>query len=122
MSETASEVTSDIRFQRLRMLLDQMATLIPSMKEATDISDSLSQEAQKMITDYAMQMKLSNVDQDALKGFFKKPYVIMPTERKRENEWYLVVPKFLDVQIGWLHKVTEGFNIFLINRYVDWLT
>ena len=33
-----------------------------------------------------------------LDNFLKEPYVIIP---KRENEFYVIAPRWLDFQIGW---------------------
>lgn len=120
-NQLATNIAEDIRMKRLEMLLGQIKDLLPKMQEVTEVSSSMIEEAQKQITDFAMQMKVSKVDQDGLKGFFKHPYAIVPTERRRQNEWYLIIPKFLPIQIGWLHHTDEGHNYFLINRYVDWL-
>ncbi|MEM3390444.1 MAG: helicase-related protein, partial [Thermoproteota archaeon] len=37
------------------------------------------------------------------------------------GEWYLVVPRFLDVEMGWLYRQTDQYNIFIVNRYISWL-
>jgi len=61
---------------------------------------------------------LGKYNKDELENFFDEPYVVVP---KRENEFYVVVPKFIDFQIGWLDRVTKSYNIFIVNRYVQWL-
>ncbi len=55
---------------------------------------------------------------DVLDGFLKHPYCLVP---RGEREWFLIVPKFIDMQVGWLWQQSESYNIFVINRYVDWL-
>ncbi|HKT21543.1 MAG TPA: DEAD/DEAH box helicase family protein, partial [Nitrososphaerales archaeon] len=72
------------------------------------------------IAEFALSIKTTRLDKDALEPFFKKPYYLMAAPGRRDS-WYLVVPKFVDVQIGYLERSTESYNVFLINRYTDWL-
>ncbi|PJC01981.1 MAG: hypothetical protein CO073_01865, partial [Candidatus Komeilibacteria bacterium CG_4_9_14_0_8_um_filter_36_9] len=57
-------------------------------------------------------------NKEELGEFFKEPYVIIP---KRENEFYVIAPKWIDFQIGWLDRATRSYNIFIVSRYVQWL-
>lgn len=55
----------------------------------------------------------------SLKHFMDQPYVLIP---KDTGEWYVVVPKFIDMQVGWLEKSTKSYNVFVVNQYIAWLT
>jgi hypothetical protein len=35
---------------------------------------------------------------------------------------YVIAPKWLDFQIGWLERSTKSYNIFVVNRYVKWFS
>lgn len=61
----------------------------------------------------------SEFNQEHFDSFMKRPYTVMP---KSEGEWYLIVPKFSGLEYGWLFHSDEIYNIFIINRYVSWLT
>lgn len=113
------DLEGKIQLERLAYHLKQIEGMFPHLSELAEGSEQMRNEIQNAITQYAMSIKTSKLDPDSLEGFFKKPYCIIPS--KRENEWFLAVPKFIDVQIGWLHQSTDSFNIFLVNRYVDWL-
>ena len=39
--------------------------------------------------------------EEALEGFLKRPYAILPKSGER-NEFYVAVPKFVDFQVGYL--------------------
>ncbi len=52
------------------------------------------------------------------RAFFRKPYAIIPY---RGNEVLVVVPRFIDFQVGWLHQQTETYNIFRFSQYAAWL-
>lgn len=51
-------------------------------------------------------------------SFLREPWCILP---KSHEEWWVVVPKWVGVQVGWLERATETFNIFVVNRYSHWL-
>jgi hypothetical protein len=59
--------------------------------------------------------RLGCVDWSRFKEFFEESFVVIP---KRSNEWYIVAPRWLDFQIGWLERSTKGYNIFVVNQYV----
>ena len=60
----------------------------------------------------------SHYSSDHVDAFFKRPYVILP--RKKE-EWYLIVPKLFDLNVGYLTKSTDSYNVFIVNKYADYL-
>jgi len=64
------------------------------------------------------QFRLLNVDKSLLEDFLKEPYVIIPS--RRPDSWYVIAPKWLNFAVGWLERSTKSYNIFVINRYVQW--
>ena len=63
--------------------------------------------------------KMREINEKSFDLFLGKPYTVMP---KSEGEWYLIVPKFTNLEYGWLFQSDEVYNVFIINRYVSWLT
>ena len=61
---------------------------------------------------------MKSIDIDALSAFCKKPYVILP---KAKNEYWIIVPRYVRFQLGWLERQTESYNIFVVNKYIDWI-
>ncbi len=113
------DLAISLKIESLSRTLD-LAT--SSLKEFTNLaqgSKEIREWAENEITKYALSLKTSKLDRDELENFFKYPYCIMPG--KHDGEYYLAIPKFIDAQFGWLEKVTPSFNIFLVNKYVDWL-
>lgn len=51
-------------------------------------------------------------------SFVKKPYVI----QSAGEEWRLLVPKFIPLEVGWLEYQNESYNIYRVNRFVNWIT
>jgi len=64
------------------------------------------------------ELKVFNVDKEKLRDFLKEPFVLIP---KRKEEWYVIVPKFIPFHVGWLEHETKSYNIFVINKYFQWI-
>lgn len=108
-----------LQVEQLQRHLDQANNSLKEFTKLAQGSNELKEWAVNEITRYALSIRASKLDKDELGNFFKYPYVIM--QGKREGQAYLAIPKFIDAQFGWLHKITPSYNIFLVNRYVDWL-
>jgi DNA excision repair protein ERCC-3 len=61
---------------------------------------------------------LAAVATEHLGAFAEEPYCILP---KQENEAYVVVPRFVPFHVGWLDRQTASHNVFVVNKYVDWI-
>lgn len=59
------------------------------------------------------------LDEKEFENFMKQPYVILPTGKK--EEWFVAVPKIIQMNLGWLDQTTETYNIFRINKFMKWL-
>lgn len=62
--------------------------------------------------------KAQGVSFEEAKEFIKEPWCILP---KSKDEWQVVIPKWVGLQVGWLERSTETYNVFLVNRYAQWL-
>ena len=93
--------------------LAKIDSLIESLKlEREKIRSTIEKRIEELtLTRYTATEELDN--------FLKEPYVIIP---KRENEFYVIAPRWLDFQIGWLERQTKSYNIFVVNRYVQWIS
>lgn len=88
---------------------------------SAEIVESLEKkrrEIEKKRSQIQEDRMFSQFNKEYLKAFFKKPYVIIP---KKEEEWYLVIPKIFDINVGYLTKSTDSFNVFIVNKYADYL-
>jgi len=61
----------------------------------------------------------SQIDPEFLEDFVKEPWVMIP---KKGHEWYVLVPKFVKMSVGYLDHTTKSYNIFIVNKYVRWLS
>lgn len=59
-----------------------------------------------------------DVDEDLVDAFAEEPYCIVPTGNE---EWRVVVPRFVDLQVGILEQTTPAYHIFRVNKYAKWI-
>lgn len=79
-------------------------------KTAIDNFASLVNALQKQSEAYAESLQmpsLPNLNKEEFEAFWKQPYLLMP---RRENTWYVVVPRFVDMQLGWLEYQTPCYD------------
>jgi len=119
MQASKGDLSVVLKLEQLQRNLDAIQGTMKDFYKLAEGSQEVRELVTNQITQYALSIRASKLDKDELQNFFKFPYVIIPG--KHEAEFYLAIPKFVDAQFGWLHKVTPSFNIFLVNRYVDWL-
>jgi DNA excision repair protein ERCC-3 len=60
-----------------------------------------------------------DVDAEAILQFLVKPYLLLPAGR---DQWWLIIPRIVDLQVGWLERQTETYNVFRIDRTLPWLS
>lgn len=95
-------------FNKAKKELDEVYEIIEDERK------KLSEKLEKLKRD----SMFSQFDETQITNFFKEPYVIIP---KKHDEWYVIAPKFMDFQIGWLEKSTTSYNVFIVNKYMHWL-
>lgn len=59
------------------------------------------------------------VDWKEVQRFFDEPYCVIPRDK---DSVYVVVPRFIPFAVGWLHHQTLSYNVFVVNRYMQWIT
>ena len=104
------------QFKETKKLFEQGEQQLDQIK--TEI-DNLEKQYQNNLKNMADRLHLSTVDENHFKNFFEEPYVLLPTGKK--EEWYVAVPKFIRMNLGWLDFTTDTYNIFRINKFIDWL-
>lgn len=77
------------------------------------------EEYKKRIKEISQQLQFTQFEEANFGNFLKEPYVILPT--KRTEEWFVVVPKFIRMNLGWLDFSTSTYNVFKINKFANWL-
>jgi len=106
-------------------ILSKYQTAKAKLDEAKTAIEDFQVVVRQLQEDHARQLEtlklpsVPNLDPESLRGFMRQPYLVMP---KKENTWYVIVPRFIDMQLGWLEYQTPSFNVFVINKYVRWLS
>ena len=91
-------------------------------RQAIDGFQAVVRELQEQHAKQMESLKLPaipNLDVDAIRSFLQQPYLLMP---RKENSWYVIVPRFIDMQVGWLSfrnhrfQVPFGFVCYSVSR------
>lgn len=61
---------------------------------------------------------LRELDAAHLRSFADEPYCLLP---KGDEEAWVVVPRFVPFHVGYLDRQTASYNIFVVNKYIDWI-
>lgn len=101
---------------------DKIDRLAHVAEEAEKLSEDIREEV-KQQKQSAKELIIENVDLDNLEeqyisSFAEKPYKIIP---KDKEEAWVVTPRFIPFNVGWLHSQDEAWNVFVVNKYVDWI-
>jgi len=97
------------------------------LEAAKQAIDEFQNEINKLRDEAANQLEMlklplaPGIDPEKLRDFMKQPYVLIP-KRQPANTYYLAVPRWVPLQLGWLEWQTPSFNVFVINKYVRWLS
>ena len=79
--------------------------------------DELNNLQQSTFSEYFQSLGL-RFDETEIKDFFTKPYILLP---KGKQEWYCIVPAFINFQVGFFDRREGNYNIYIINKYSRWL-
>lgn len=110
-----------LQMENLMRQLDTIKGLVPALESVAKGSDEIRSKVTSEITKFAMSIRSMKLDPDELASFFDYPYVIYREKGDGDTQRHLALPKFCDAQFGYLERVTESFNIFVVNQYVDLL-
>ena len=95
-----------------------VSTQLSGIESSLNALQEAVKRRQSEVTRLLEAFRTSDVNNENIQGFVEKPYTVIP---RGEKEWFLVVPRFLNFQYGWLFQSDASYNIFIVNRYVQWL-
>jgi len=108
--------------------------MIEKYKKIVKISESLDREMETLKSEISTKQEeyrdkvadiskitqiTDGLDEKTFKDFIQEPYVVLPTGK--QEEWFVAVPKFIRMNLGWLDHTSETFNIFRINKFMKWI-
>jgi DNA excision repair protein ERCC-3 len=111
--------STDEKLERLQELADQAAVITQEIDTLRDDVDAdFEAEKEDAAETVREHINMDDLQTEHLAAFAEEPYCILP---KAENEAYIVVPRFVPFSVGWLDRQTDSYNVFVVNKYVDWI-
>lgn len=101
-------------FEKLRLAKESLDTQLESFeKQITEMREANQSKFKELLDKH----QATEIYPEYLEDFLKEPYVMIP---KKAHEWYVIVPKFVKMAVGWCEHSTKSFNIFVVNKYQQW--
>lgn len=111
----------DLKVELLNHYLEKLSSVLPLVEKGAKEFETVREYIIETLTKFSLSIKTAKLDKDEINSFLSQPYYIHKDRNLKADEWYIAIPKiFSAVNLGWLHKVTPGFNVFLVNRYSEW--
>lgn len=104
------------RFRDTKRLLNEAEDGFKAIEEEIENKRKEYNSKLKAISE---QLQFSQFEEKDFGKFLNEPYAILPTGKT--EEWFVVVPKFVRMNLGWLDFSTQSYNVFKINKFANWL-
>jgi len=96
-------------------------------KQFDEEADELIKEIQSEKKSYSNKLEelskktriAKTINSKEINEFLDEPYVVVPAKQK--ETWFVAVPKFVKMNLGWLDYSTETYNVFKINKFMHWI-
>lgn len=100
--------------------IDELGELLDREEELMEQIQTRRSQRQSRLTEFLSETGMvdDDIDRELVEAFAEQPYKVLP---KDENEAYVVVPRFVPFNVGWLHEQDEAYNTFIVNKFVDWI-
>ena len=105
------------KFQHIKKISENLDEELNLLKLEIETEQKKYQEKVLEISKFAQITE--GLNEEEFKNFIKEPYAVLPTGK--QEEWFVAVPKFIRMNLGWLDHATETFNVFRINKFMRWL-
>lgn len=109
---------SNALLTKWREAQDKLDTARHAIDDFQSIVKALQDDHSKLMESLKYPI-IPNLDIDLLRSFLEQPYCLRP---RKANVWEVIIPRFVDMHLGWLDYSTPSYNIFIINKYVRWLS
>lgn len=109
---------------RMKIVQNSVQATLKELDEISKEIESTKAGLKSSMLEKIEAVKFTKTDTTFLDSFLNEPYCILPKRSQKGEmvEWYIVVPRFIEFQLGWLERATKSYNIFIVNRYVKWFT
>ena len=110
-------MTIEKSFKTIRERSTELDEHFDSLKKQIE---SRQKEYQEKVREMSEKARFTQFEEEEFKKLLEKPYTIIP-DKSKHNEWFVVTPKIFRMNLGWLDHSDHAFNIFKINKFVNWL-
>jgi len=129
VNERSKIAAEELLASRLNAIVNMLVQAVANAQEGDALKEKLLNDMKMKITDYMMSVKVSKLKPEEIDSWQKQPYAMISQTLLEEHSAYLkqpntcilVVPRMWDVQLGYMIHQTQGYNYFLVTRYVEWL-
>jgi DNA excision repair protein ERCC-3 len=102
--------------------IDKLRKSVDSFdKQADDLQKQIDQMREKThlrFKDLLDKHQATEIYPEFLESFLDEPWVMIP---KKGDQWYVIAPKFVKLSVGYPDFSTKSFNVFIVNKYAQWL-
>lgn len=105
------------KFKQIKELAEKFDNELENLK--SEIEDKQKEYQEKVSNISKISQITEGLNEEEFRQFVKESYVIIATGK--QEEWFVAVPKFIRMNLGWLDHTTETFNVFRINKFMKWL-
>jgi len=114
MPKTEAENTVNIKLIR-----SQANELDVSLEKLKQILEEQQDTYKRKVKKISQKAQFTQFEEKEFAKFLDEPYAVLPTGK--QEEWFVVVPKFIRMNLGWLDHSSHTYNIFKINKFINWL-
>ena len=105
------------RFKQIKEISQNLDNQYDELKIEIEVKQK---EYQKKVLEISKKIQITEgLNEEEFRNFVNEPYVVLPTGKM--EEWYVAVPKFIKMNLGWLDHTTDTFNVFRINKFMKGL-
>lgn len=99
------------RKERAKHLIEQAVEGVAALEEQVS---ELKANVHSLISELS---RYQGIDLDEIEKFLKEPWLIQP---KKKDEYWVFIPRWVGLSVGWLERTTPTYNVFTVNRYSAW--
>lgn len=124
-SDSFAELADSLeRVESLQEKLDDAVTdvlgdLNDAESELESLREEVEQERAELQQELSRLVDLDDVDDELLEAFVEKPYTMIP---RGDDEAWVIVPRWVPFNVGWLERQDDSYNHFVVNKYVNWIS
>lgn len=100
--------------------IEHMHSLVEEVNQiAAQVEKKTQAQSEKIRRKLEKHIDLDDVSDEDLSAFAEQPFKMIS---KGDNEYYIVVPRFVPFSAGHLHEQDDAWQVFIVNKYINWIS